>query len=112
MIRELTCWREWFPIFFSGVFHFSSHRKSGTGSVAVTATCATSPLSQITSETKSKNELTSGEKETNRRSKEPTVTATRKAETTEEATVYVNDWDVFVTMMLLEDSLHQQSVLS
>ena len=29
----------------------SSHRQSSTGSVAVTATCATSPLSQITSKT-------------------------------------------------------------
>ena len=31
---------------------FSSHRQSGTGSVVVFATCATSPLSQITSKTK------------------------------------------------------------
>ena len=31
---------------------FSSHRQSSTGSVVVTATCATSPLSQITSNTK------------------------------------------------------------
>ena len=30
----------------------SSHRHSGTGVVVVTATCATSPLSQITSNTK------------------------------------------------------------
>ena len=53
-----------------------------------------------------KNELTSGEKDTIRRSNEPTVitTANGKAESTEEATVYVNDLDVFVTMMLLEDS--------
>ena len=52
-----------------------------------------------------KNELTSGEKDT-RRSKETTAitTANGKAESTEEATVYINDLDVFVTMMLLEDS--------
>ena len=31
---------------------FSSHRQSSTGSVVVTATCATSPLSQITCKTK------------------------------------------------------------
>ena len=31
---------------------FSSHRQSSTGSVVVTATCATSPLSQITYKTK------------------------------------------------------------
>ena len=51
-------------------------------------------------------ELTSGEKDTIRRSKEPAVitTAVGKAESTEEATVYANDLDVFVTMMLLEDS--------
>ena len=35
--------------------------------------------------------------------KDPT-TANVKVELTEEATVYVNDLDVFVTMMLLEDS--------
>ena len=46
-----------------------------------------------------------GENET-RRSKEPTVikTASGMAESTEEATGYVDDLDVFVTMMLLEDS--------
>ena len=33
---------------------FSSHGQSSTGSVAVTTTCATSPLSQITSKTKKK----------------------------------------------------------
>ena len=33
-------------------FIFSRHRQSSTGSVVVTATCATSPLSQITSKTK------------------------------------------------------------
>ena len=55
----------------------------------------------------SKNELTSGEKETIRRSKEPTVITTARgaAESTEEATVYVNNLDVFVTMMHLKDSL-------
>ena len=31
---------------------FSSHRQTSTGCVAVTATCATSPLSQITYKTK------------------------------------------------------------
>ena len=41
----------------------------------------------------SKNELTSGEKDT-----------FRVSESTEDATVYVNDLDVFVTIMLLEDS--------
>ena len=52
-----------------------------------------------------KNELTSGERDT-RRSKEVTAstTANGKAESTEEATVYINDLVVFVTMMLLEDS--------
>ena len=34
------------------VQHFSSHRQSSTGSVVVTTTCATSPLSQFTSKTK------------------------------------------------------------
>ena len=54
----------------------------------------------------SKNELTSGEKDTIRRSNEPTAitTASGKAESTEEATVHVNDLNVFVTMMLLEGS--------
>ena len=53
-----------------------------------------------------KNELISGEKDTIRRSKEPTVitTASGKAESTEETTVHVNDLDVIATMMLLEDS--------
>ena len=39
-------------------------------------------------------------------SKEPTVimTAIGKVEPTEEATLYVNDLDVFVTVMLLGDS--------
>ena len=48
----------------------------------------------------SKIELTFfGEKGTLRKSKEPTfiMTANGKAESTEEATVYVNDFDVFVT---------------
>ena len=51
-------------------------------------------------------ELTSGENDTIERSKEPTVntTANGKAESTEEATVYVNDLNVFVVMMLLKDS--------
>ena len=54
----------------------------------------------------SKNELTSGEKDTIRQSKEPSVitTASGEAEWTEEATVCVNDLDVCVTMMLLVDS--------
>ena len=53
----------------------------------------------------SKSALTSGEKDTIGRSKEPTVTksANGKAESTEEVTVYVNDLDVSVTMNLLED---------
>ena len=51
----------------------------------------------------SKNELICGEKDTIRRSKEPTVitTANGKADSTEEATVYVNDLDVFVTIVLM-----------
>ena len=54
----------------------------------------------------SESEITSGEKETIIKSKEPTVipTASGKAEPTEEATVYVNDLDVFVRTMLLGDS--------
>ena len=55
----------------------------------------------------SKNELTPFEKDNIRRSKEPTViimTANGKAESTEEATVYVDDFGVFVTLMLFEDS--------
>ena len=53
----------------------------------------------------SKSELTSGEKDTITRSKELIVitTAIGEAVSTEDATVYVNDLDVFVTMMLLED---------
>ena len=45
----------------------------------------------------SKNELTSGEKDTIIRSKEPTVitTASGKAGSTEQTTVYSNDLDVF-----------------
>ena len=44
--------------------------------------------------------------ETFRKSKEPTVimAANGKAKSTEEATVHVSDLDVFVTMMLLDDS--------
>ena len=51
----------------------------------------------------SESQFSSGEKDTLRRSKEPTVitTANGKAESTEEA---VNDLDVLVTVMLLEDS--------
>ena len=54
----------------------------------------------------SKNALTSGERENTRKEKETAVimTANGKAATTEEATVYVDDVDVFVTVMLLEDS--------
>ena len=54
----------------------------------------------------SKCELTSGETDTIRRSKEPTLitTANGKAESTEEVTVHVNDMDVSVTVMLLECS--------
>ena len=54
----------------------------------------------------SKNELTSDEKDTIRRSTEPTTitTANGKAQSTEEAAVYAIDLDVVVTMMLLEDS--------
>ena len=36
-MRALPCWKEWFPIFFSGARHFfSSHRQSCTGSVVAT----------------------------------------------------------------------------
>ena len=54
----------------------------------------------------SQDEVTSGEKDTIRRSREPTVitNANGQVEKTEEATVYVNDLDVFDIMMLLEDS--------
>ena len=54
----------------------------------------------------SENKLTSGDKDTIRRSREPTVntTASGKAESTEEGRVYVNDLVVSVTMVLLEDS--------
>ena len=62
----------------------------------------------------SKNEVTSGEKDTIRRSKEPTVitTASGQAESTEEATVYFCGLGVFVTMMLLEDSPAVLSLVS
>ena len=53
-------------------------------------------------------ELTSGEKKIpSEDQKGPTVIAIAngKAESTEEATVYVHDLDVFVAVMLLEDSL-------
>ena len=39
-MRELPFWKEWFPIFFSVCFTYSSHRQSSTGRVVVTATCA------------------------------------------------------------------------
>ena len=39
------------------------------------------------------------------------MTANEKGESTGEATVYGDDLDVFVTMMLLEDSIHQQCYL-
>ena len=54
----------------------------------------------------SKIELLSGEKDTIRKSKQPTVimTANGKAESTEAAPVHVNDLDCFVSTMLLEDS--------
>ena len=52
------------------------------------------------------NELWFGEEDTIRKSTELTVimTAGGTAESSEEPTVFVNDLDVFVTMMLLEDS--------
>ena len=55
----------------------------------------------------SKSAVTSDESETVRKSKEPTVImpANGKAKSTEEAAVYVDDLDVFIIMMLLEDSL-------
>ena len=58
----------------------------------------------------SKNELTTGEKDTNRRSKEPTVitSASSKAESTEEATD-VKDLDVFVHCCCCK--IHQQCPL-
>ena len=55
----------------------------------------------------SKTDLTSGEKDTIRRSKKPTVITTAsgsRQSRRKKATVYVNDLDVFVTMRLLEDS--------
>ena len=55
----------------------------------------------------SKNELTfGGEKMPSADRKNPPSSRppTEKAESTEDATVYVNDLDVFVTLMLLEDS--------
>ena len=57
------------------------------------------------------NQLSSGEKDSIRKSREPAVitTSSDKAESTEEATVYVDDFDVFATMMLLE---HSPAVLS
>ena len=54
----------------------------------------------------SKNQLPFGGKDTIWRSTEPTVitTASGMAESTEEATVYVNHLDACVTMVLREDS--------
>ena len=51
----------------------------------------------------SKQELTLGEKETIQKSKEPTVIATAngKAESTEEATVHVNDLGRFTAVLSL-----------
>ena len=56
-----------------------------------------------------KNEITSGEKDTIRKSKETTVitTANGKAESTDEATVHVHDLDVFATQRCCWNS-HQQ----
>ena len=52
----------------------------------------------------SKNGLTSGEKDSIRRSKEPTVVtiADGEAESTEDATVYVNDLDVVCRKQAVE----------
>ena len=85
------------------------NRTSQATVVACRSDCEQSDTSLWTSgafHLMSKNELTFGEKDTIRRSKQPTVnkTANGKAESTEEATLYVNDLDIFVTMMLLEDS--------
>ena len=54
----------------------------------------------------SENELTSVGKDAIRRSHQPTVntTANGNAESAEEATGHLNDVDVFVTVMLAEDS--------
>ena len=54
----------------------------------------------------SKNEFAPGENRTIRRSKEPTfiTSASGQAESTDEATVNVNDSDFLVIMMLVEDS--------
>ena len=53
-----------------------------------------------------KKKLNSAEKETVRASKSPTtvVTANGEVQTEEEATVYVRELDLFVTVMLLEDT--------
>ena len=50
VLVDLAGWRE--EGVRPGSLIFSSHRQSNTGSVVVAATCATSPLSQITSKTK------------------------------------------------------------
>ena len=50
--------------------------------------------------------LTLGELETMRRSRSPTtvMTANGEVQTREEATVYVRELDLFVTVMLLEET--------
>ena len=55
----------------------------------------------------SRNDLNSAELESVRASKSPTTVATANGEvlTKEEATVYVREVDLFVTVMLLEDTL-------
>ena len=55
----------------------------------------------------SRKDLASAELETVRVSKRPTtvVTAHGEVQTKEEATVYVKDLDLFVTVKLLEDTL-------
>ena len=55
----------------------------------------------------SKRDLSSGEMETLRRSRNPTVVvaANGEVQTNEEARVYVHDLDLFVTVQLLEETL-------
>mgnify|MGYP000574616507 CR=1 FL=1 len=54
----------------------------------------------------SRKDLNSAELETVRVSRNPTTvsTAKRDVQTNEEATVYVNDLDLFVTVQILEDT--------
>ena len=54
----------------------------------------------------SKKDLNSAELETMRVSRNPTtvMTANGKTQTREEATVYVKEWELFVTVMLLEET--------